>query len=96
MQVTLTAPDYGGFVLTNADGGEYYVQMDYECPRLANDLGMLDATCSCGLTDGTVDCEHRTVDDMIEQASYWLFDRDGDTFEYGLGDEYPFLFVKGS
>lgn len=74
--VIIKAPNYGGYVVygEDVDGNpSYLVQSDYDYPCLADHLGW-DGLCPCHRTDGTVDCEHMTAEQMIESASQWLFD----------------------
>jgi len=48
-----------------------FVQSDYEFPFMASLLGF-EACTECRLTDGTVDCEHKTASEMICDASEFL------------------------
>lgn len=55
---------------------------DWDWPGLAGMLGYVP--CTCGFTDGTVDCEHKTASQMIEEARDYLDDHLGEVFEYEL------------
>ena len=48
------------------------VQTDYDYPSLASSFGFVP--CSCGQTDGTVDCPHKNSSEMIQQAQDFLDD----------------------
>ena len=58
-----------------------FVQSDYEWAGLASSLGWVPCK-ECGFTDGTVDCEHRKVSEMLSEAFDYLSERDGQTFDY--------------
>jgi hypothetical protein len=64
-----------------ADDGECleFVQSDWEYPSLASRFGFVP--CECGCTDGTVDCEHKTVSQILSEAFDFLAARDGETTE---------------
>lgn len=53
-------------------------QSDWDFPFIAGLLGYVP--CDCGLTDGTVDCEHKTATDMILSAATFLDARLNKTF----------------
>jgi hypothetical protein len=57
-----------------------FVQSDWDWAGLASSLGW--CPCQCGATDGTVDCTHRTVSEMLSEAFDYLSEHDGETFEY--------------
>lgn len=68
------------FLLVDVDTGkDILIQTDWEYPAIASDLGWV--ACEHGDTDGTVDCEHRTATEMIEEAGNFLRDHIGETFE---------------
>lgn len=52
-----------------------FVQSDWDYAGLASSFGWVP--CPCGHTDGTVDCPHRKVSDMLSEAFDWLAERDG-------------------
>jgi len=69
------------FGLYDADSGECleFVQSDWDYVGLASSLGW--RPCECGATDGTVDCTHRTVSEMLTEAFDYLAERDGQAFD---------------
>ena len=69
------------FGLYDVETGEClnFVQSDWDYAGLASSLGW--APCDCGRTDGTVNCEHRTVSEMLSEAFDYLSERDGEEFE---------------
>lgn len=77
--ITLESGQFGNYIIKNDDGQTVLVQIDWDYPGAANTFGW--SPCDCGLTDGTVDCEHRTVVDMIADAQQYLDDHIGDTIE---------------
>jgi hypothetical protein len=56
-----------------------FVQSDWDYAGLASSLGW--CPCKCGATDGTVDCEHRNVSEMLSEAFDFLAERDGRRFD---------------
>lgn len=56
-----------------------FVQSDWGYAALASLFGWVP--CECGATDGTVDCPHRKVSDMLSEAYDWLADHDGDEID---------------
>ena len=60
-----------------------FVQSDWDWAGLASSLGWVP--CPCGHTDGTVDCAHRTVSEMLSEAFDFLAERDGQRFNYDAG-----------
>lgn len=56
-----------------------FIQSDWDYAGLASSLGWIP--CKCGRTDGTVNCEHRTVSEMLSEAFDYLAERDGQTFD---------------
>ena len=65
-----------GYIVDNDDSQTVYVQSDHNFPSLAHTFGW--CACSCGLTDGTIDCKHRTATDMISEARQYLNAHIGD------------------
>ncbi len=49
------------------------VQLDWDFPGIASNFGFVPCDC-CSSTDGTVDCEHRTALEMIQEAGAYLDD----------------------
>ncbi len=54
----------------NEDSTTLFVQTDWEYPGIASAFGW--QSCHCGLTDGTVSCDHKTASDMILDAQDYL------------------------
>jgi len=77
MRITLLEGDFGTFLVRGRDGREILVQTDWDFPGVAGTFGW--CPCSCGATDGTVNCDHRTADDMISDARAFLRERLGST-----------------
>jgi len=75
----------GCFIIVKENGNIYneedtvLIQTDWDYPSVAANLGYVP--CSCGLTDGTIPCKHKTVGQMIEEASEWLTNHEGELFE---------------
>jgi hypothetical protein len=68
-----------GFLVVSAQDSTrtLFVQLDLDFPGLATTFGW--QACSCGGTDGTVDCKHRKASDMIASAYNYLRDHEGET-----------------
>jgi hypothetical protein len=77
MKIALHEGDSGTFLIRAEDGRDILVQSDFDFPGLASSFGW--SPCSCGTTDGTVDCEHRTAGAMIAEAGDFLLAYVGDT-----------------
>lgn len=75
MKITLLEGDFGTFLLRSDDCRELLIQTDWDFPGVASTFGW--SPCSCGATDGTVDCDHRTADEMITDARAFLRERVG-------------------
>lgn len=58
-----------------------FIQSDWDWAGLASTLGWVPCK-ECGFTDGTVDCEHRTVTEMLCEAFDFLAERAGQRFNY--------------
>ncbi len=69
------------FGLYTEDTGECleFIQSDWDYPSIASRLGF--SACECGHTDGTVDCAHRKVSEMLAEAFDYLAERAGDLFD---------------
>ena len=76
MKITLLEGDFGTFCLVADNGKSVLVQTDFDFPGVASTFGW--SACSCGLTDGTVDCDHRTAGEMIADAHDFLRAHAGD------------------
>ena len=59
--------------------GQFFIQTDWDFPGAATTFGW--RPCECGKTDGTVDCEHKTASEMIQQAQNYLDEHIGDSVE---------------
>ena len=79
MKITLREGNFGTFRIVAEDGRDILVQADWDFSGLASTFGW--SPCSCGETDGTVDCPHRTADEMISEARTFLRERAGDTVD---------------
>jgi hypothetical protein len=77
MTITLHKTAFGAFLLVAKDGRNILIQTDWDYPGVASTFGW--SPCSCGATDGTVDCEHWTAHDMIVDAYEFLLAHEGDT-----------------
>ncbi len=76
MKITLQEGNFGTFCLVADDGQQILVQTDWDFAGLASTFGW--SACFCGVTDGTVDCEHRTAGEMIADAHNFLRAHTGD------------------
>jgi hypothetical protein len=54
-------------------------QLDWDFPSLASMFGFVP--CDCGLTDGTIECEHKIPHEMIASAIEFLDEHCGDVAE---------------
>ena len=77
MKIALREASLGMFYLVAQDGRKRLVQVDSDFPILASIFGW--SPCPCGATDGTIDCDHRTADEMIAEAGDFLRAHAGDT-----------------
>jgi hypothetical protein len=77
-----------GYILCKVDDNGVYdmhgeetilVNVDWDFPCVASAFGYIP--CECGFTDGTVDCEHKTVSYMIYAAMNYLDEHLGDVVE---------------
>lgn len=80
-RIRLEAGDFGWvYLIVNLETGEdVLIQADWDYPGTATSFGW--EACPCEMTDGTVDCEHRTASEMIEEAGEYLTDHIGDEIE---------------
>ena len=76
MKLTLQEGVCGTFLLVAANGRTRLVWIDWDFPSLAATFGW--TPCCCGTTDGTIDCEHRSVKEMIPEAQEFLRAHTGD------------------
>ena len=80
MKVTLESGNFGwDYILEYENGYTEYIQSDWEYPVAASIFGYVP--CSCGRTDGTVNCKHKTVDIMLTEAAMFLDEHIGETIE---------------
>lgn len=78
--VRLDDSDFGCYILQDLESDQsVLIQTDLDRPSVAANMGWM--ACPCGETDGTVRCEHRSVLEMINDATQFLDDHIGDTFE---------------
>lgn len=70
MKISLDLDDLGNYLLVAEDGRTILVQSDWDYPGVAQSFGWIP--CHCRKTDGTVDCEHRTASEMINEAREYL------------------------
>ena len=84
MKVVLTGPDdQGFFYLTDYHLRDYRIVEKWEHYAGAAMLfGWVP--CPCGKTNGTFDCDHRTVDEMAEEARDFLMEHVGEEIEAPL------------
>jgi len=55
------------------------IQTDWDYPSVASAMGW--TPCDCGMTDGTIDCEHKTATEMITEAGEYIWEHRGELFE---------------
>jgi len=79
MTITLQEADFGTFLLVAGRRRTRLVWLDWDFPSLAATFGWMP--CPCGETDGTIDCRHRTVRQMISEAREFLLAHHGDTVD---------------
>ena len=75
MRIRLREGHAGTFLLVARGQDSILFQSDWDFPGLASTFGW--CPCPCGVTDGTVDCRHRTRSEMIAEAWDYLNDRIG-------------------
>lgn len=71
-----TCPDCGAKQSTQPN---ILIQTDWEYPATASTFGWIP--CSCGQTDGTVNCKHKTASEMISEAGEYLDEHIGDVVD---------------
>jgi hypothetical protein len=77
MKITLTRSQFGCFLIESDDGQDILIQSDWDYPGAASSFGW--SPCDCGEADGTVDCAHKTADEMIADAYDFMIENDGAT-----------------
>ena len=59
------------YIIRNTETEEaILIETDWDYPGVASTFGW--TPCECGFTDGTIDCEHKTASEMIQEAQEWL------------------------
>ena len=71
MKITVEHAQFGLWLIKAEDGRDILAQLDLDFPGLAQNFGYVPCT-QCGETDGTIDCAHRTVEEMIADAGEFL------------------------
>ena len=79
MKIVLHEGDFHSFLIVARSGRSILVQNDWDFPGLATTFGW--TPCPCGTTDGTIDCEHRSVKEMIPEAHEFLRAHTSDTVD---------------
>lgn len=77
MKIMLEDGPVSTFLLKATDGGSILIQTDYDFPGVASTFGW--QPCSCGATDGTIACPHRTTAEMIAEAREFLESQIGES-----------------
>jgi hypothetical protein len=72
MSIRLASTDYGMYLLVNVETGQdILIQTDWDRPGIASSFGW-EPCPFCRLTDGTIDCKHRSASAMIQSATNFL------------------------
>jgi len=72
MKIKLEQGHFGwDYYLTAENGGTILIQTDWDYPAVASYFGWVPCE-HCNMTDGTVDCEHKTATQMIQEAQDFL------------------------
>jgi len=72
MQIFVEGNRFGHYIVSNdQDDRTVYFQCDFDYCGLARTFGWIPCA-ECDLTDGTVKCAHRTVSEMIQEATAYL------------------------
>jgi hypothetical protein len=79
MTITLKDGSFWTFLLEAAWGESRLIQQDWDFPRIASAFGW--TPCACGLTDGTIACEHKSVSEMMFDAYDFLSVRVGESID---------------
>ena len=70
-KIMLERGDFGNYqILGEEESHVMLIQSEMDFPGIASTFGWIP--CECGETDGTVDCKHRKVADMICEAIEYL------------------------
>lgn len=76
MKITLRSGDFGSYLLVGENGQNRFIQTDWDFPGIASTFGW--SPCSCGATDGTVACVHKSAGQMIAEAQVFLGEHIGE------------------
>jgi len=79
MKITLEGGPVDTYVVRAENGEEILVQRDWNYAGIASTFGWIP--CRCSETDGTVDCVHRTVREMLSEAVEFLDEHVGASTE---------------
>lgn len=80
MKIRLEQGSFGWDYYLKAENGDtILIQTDREYPAAASCFGWVPCR-RCNMTDGTVDCEHKTATEMIQEAQDFL--------NHCIGEEY--------
>jgi hypothetical protein len=72
MKIYLESGQFGwDYIISNSENDKTrLIQSDWDYPGIAGSFGW--QACPCGMTDGTVDCEHKKVSELIGEAQKFL------------------------
>lgn len=76
MRITLECSTAGSYLMRADSGASLLIVVDWDFAGLARSFGW--TPCLCGHMDGTIDCEHRTADEMIAEAREYLDEHVGE------------------
>ena len=79
MKIELKKGQFGTYELEGENGKSVLIQSDWDYCGTATSFGW--CSCKCGETDGTLDCAHRKVSDMITEAGNYLDEHIGDIID---------------
>lgn len=68
--IRLESGQFGWDYVIRCGSKELLIQTDWDYPGVASAFGWI--ACTCGETDGTVDCSHKTASQMIQDAQKFL------------------------
>jgi hypothetical protein len=83
MFASIESNKYGHYLLVPETGEPVYYQSDYSYPPLAAMFGF-EPCGECRSTDGTVDCQHKTASQMIQESIEFLDDEPSGEVESDL------------
>ena len=70
----------GASPYSDKKGDTCLIQTDWDFPGVASRMGYVPCG-KCGATDGTVNCCHKTVNQMINEAYEFIQEKEGELFE---------------